>query len=308
MYNLINSIYKLRHRMNNYFKYLPLSDDDAKWGLHILNAGYNRINPGTPYPASGHPSDHQFDWDKGRILEEYQLIYITRGKGVFESRNCRQTRVHEGMVILLFPREWHRFKPDEHTGWDEFWVGFNGDIIRNIVRNDFVSPDQSVLAIGIHEQLIALFTGIIEKTKAEQPGYQPLVAGMVLHLLGDIYHRKRQEHLSRQNISEALVNKAMALLRGQVNKNVNMDAIAAELQVSYSWLRKAFKAFTGIAPHQYLLQLKIEHARNLLAGTRKPVKEIAFELGFESAFYFSRLFKLKTNSSPENYRKRMNSF
>ncbi|MDR6781836.1 AraC-like DNA-binding protein [Pedobacter africanus] len=292
--------------MNNYFKYLPVSEHDASWGLYVLNVGYNSIGPAAQYPSAGHPSDHQFSWDKGRILEEFQLIYITRGKGVFESKNCKQTRIKEGTIILLFPNEWHRFKPDENTGWDEFWVGFNGDIINNIALNRFLSPSQSFLPIGIHEHLIGLFTDIIEKTRDEQSGYQPLVAGMVLHLLGDIYTRKKQEQLKEQDISEAIINKAKALLRANVKERISIEKIAVELQVSYSWLRKAFKSSTGIAPLQYLLQLKIERARGLLSGTKKPIKTIAYELGFESSFYFSRLFKLKTNYSPEAYRKRMN--
>lgn len=309
MYNLINSIYILiQNTMNNYFKYLPVSEHDTNWGLYVLNAGYNRIGPASTYPSAGHPADHQFSWDKGRVLEEFQLIYITRGKGIFESKSCSQTPIQEGTIILLFPHEWHRFKPDDNTGWDEFWIGFNGNIIQNIALNKFISPDQSILPIGIHERLIALFTDIIEKTRAEQTGYQPLIAGLVMHLLGDIYAKKKQDQLNRQDISEALINKTIALLRAHINENVDMEKIAAELQVSYSWLRKAFKIFTGIAPHQYLLQLKIERARNLLADSQKPVKEIAFELGFESAFYFSRLFKLKTKSSPGAYRKKMNNF
>lgn len=293
--------------MNNYFKYLPVSDEDISWGLYVLNAGYNRISKLENYPTPGHPSDHYFNWDKGRILEEYQLIYITGGEGIFESKSCKQISIKEGTVILLFPQEWHRFKPHKDTGWDEFWIGFNGDIVSNIVRNKFISPNHCVLTIGIHEHIISLFTEIVEKTRTEQPGYQALVAGMVLHLLGEIYTRTRQEDLKQQDISEALINKSRALLRSYINENVTIESIAEELQVSYSWFRKAFKTYTGIAPHQYLLQLKIERAKILLTDTTKPLKEIAFELGFESSFYFSKLFKLKTKNSPDAYRKQLNN-
>lgn len=292
--------------MNNYFKYLPVSNEDISWGLYVLNAGYNRIDRSESYPGPGHPPGHYFNWAKGRILEEYQLIYITKGEGVFESKSCKERKVREGTVILLFPHEWHRFKPDKDTGWDEFWVGFNGDIIRNIVNNKFISPGHSILSVGVHEHLISLFADIIEKTRTEQPGYQALVAGMVLHLLGDVYTRTRQEDLKQEDISETLINKARALLRAHVAENITLEKIAEELQVSYSWFRKAFKSFTGIAPHQYLLQLKIERAKLLLGDTAKPIKEIAIELGFDSSFYFSKLFKRKTKDSPAAYRKRVN--
>ncbi|HZX73643.1 MAG TPA: helix-turn-helix transcriptional regulator, partial [Cyclobacteriaceae bacterium] len=63
-----------------------------------------------------------------------------------------------------------------------------------------------------------------------------------------------------------------------------------------------FKTYTGISPGQYLLQLKIERAKMLLADPTKSIKTISYELNFESMFYFSKLFKEKTGLSPENYR------
>lgn len=289
--------------MNNYFKYLPVSDDDINWGLYILNAGYNRIEKSADYPPAGHPSGHYFHWDKGRVLDEYQIIYISQGSGSFESTHCKLTTVQEGSIILLLPGEWHRFKPFKETGWDEYWVGFKGSIISNIVQQHFITADQSVLQTGLDDQLINLFSGILEKTKTEQPGYQAIASGMLLHLLGAVYAKTKQQEMEQEDISASLINKARIMLRDNVHKNMAIEGIAEELQVSYSWFRKAFKTFTGIAPHQYVLQLKIEKAKTLLADTTKPIKAIASALGFESSFYFSRIFKNKTTYSPEAYRK-----
>lgn len=289
--------------MSNYFKYLPVSDHDINWGLHVLNAGYNRISKAANYPPAGHPSGHYFNWDKGRILDEYQLIYISKGTGIFESAHGKQLHIKEGTVILLFPGEWHRFKPDPETGWDEYWVGFKGNIISNIAKKNFISPYLPVLQVGLSDQLIDLFSVILEKTKTEQPGYQPLISGMILHLLGEVYAKTKLQALEKEDISETLINKARVLLRESVHTNIAIEKLAEELHVSYSWFRKAFKTFTGIAPHQYLLQLKIEKAKTLLSDSTKPIKEIAFELGFESSFYFSRIFKNKTNYAPDTYRK-----
>jgi AraC-like DNA-binding protein len=56
-------------------------------------------------------------------------------------------------------------------------------------------------------------------------------------------------------------------------------------------------------PIQYHLQLRIKQAEIMLTSSNKTIKEISYELGFESAFYFSRVFKEKTNISPVDYRK-----
>jgi AraC-like DNA-binding protein len=291
--------------MLNYHKYLPTSPEDESWGMHILNAGCNRIGKNIAYPAVDHPAHHYFNWSKGRVLDEYQLIYISRGQGFFESLKCGAQEVREGTVLLLFPDEWHRFKPDKKTGWDEFWVGFKGKIIENLAAQQFLSKENPILDIGLHESIIQLFTDIIEKTKEERTGYQPLVSGIVMHLLGEIYSLTKQQSFTPEDNTAAIITKAAIILRTNIDNNIMMEKVAEELNVSYAWFRKAFKNYTGIAPHQYMLQLRIENARMLLSDPSHSIKEIAAQLNFESAFYFSRLFKEKMGVGPEQYRKNL---
>lgn len=288
--------------MINYYKYLPLSEEDEKWGLSILNAGCTRIGSDESYPYNHHPEHHYFNWDSGRVLNEYQIIYIIRGNGYFESKSIQHTIVKEGSLIVLFPGEWHRFKPDEKVGWDEYWVGFKGEIIENLVKNIFFNCKDALIHIGIKEQILNLIIEIIENTKEEKAGYQPLVSGALLHLLGYIHSILRQQQFTEENHIGIIINKARTLLRQRIDEEVVMEDIAKELNVSYSWLRKIFKSYTGIALGQYLIQLKIEKAKILLSNPSKTIKEIAYDLRFESCFYFSRLFKEKTGFSPEKFR------
>lgn len=287
--------------MINYYKYLPVSEGDESWGLSVLNTGSTRIEPGMVYPYSTHPSHHYFNWEKGRILHEYQVIYITKGTGIFESKTAGRLSVSEGSVILLFPGERHRYKPDEKTGWDEFWVGFDGPVIQNLLNKKFFSPASPVMQIGYHEQLLNLFLEIIDKTKEENAGYQPLISGVVLHILGYIHSLSQQDKFEGQDIA-AIVNKARLLFRTHIEQNISPVDIANELQISYSRFRKIFKEYTGLAPGQFQIQLKIHKAKELLLNPSKSIKEIAYELNFESNFYFSKLFKEKTGLTPLQFR------
>ncbi|MBN8786153.1 MAG: AraC family transcriptional regulator [Terrimonas sp.] len=292
--------------MTNYYKYLPTSDEDESWGLHVLNAGCNRICKNEIYPSVQHPSHHYFTWNKGRILEEFQIIYIAKGEGIFESAGNRKSIVREGTILLLFPGEWHRFKPNIKTGWDEYWVGFKGPIMENLVQQKFFHQRKPILHIGIHESVINLMLEIIEKTKNEKTGYQPMVAGIVMHLLGQIHTLVRQSNFKAEDITESIINKARIIFRTHIDQEITIENVAEELNVSYAWFRKAFKAYSGIAPHQYLLQLKIEKAKELLADPSMQIKEVSFSLNFKSTFYFSKLFKEKTGSSPAEFRKKWN--
>lgn len=292
--------------MINYYKYLPINRDATKWGLCVMDTGCGRINLSDTYPRQDHPAHHYFNWANGRVLQEYQLIYIPRGGGVFESESCPRLTIKEGAVIILFPNEWHRYKPDAATGWDEYWVGFKGGIIDNLVGNRFFNPENPSLQIGVNEQVVSIFDEIIEHTKQEKSGYQPLISGAVLHLLGLIHVISREHHFEdQQSMVENIVNKARILFRANIEQQISPEEVARELGLSYSWFRKTFKTYTGIAPGQYLIQLKIEKAKLLLADPAKSVKEIAYDLKFDSSFYFSKLFKEKTGLPPEKYRKKI---
>ena len=204
--------------------------------------------------------------------------------------------------MLLFPGEWHRFKPCAATGWDEYWVGYKGAIMENLVQQHFFSPQKAILHVGINVVIIDLLEAIIEKSKTEKTGYQPLVSGVIVHLLGEIHSLIKQGEFEAEDITESIINKARVIFRANIDDEIAMENIAEELHVSYAWFRKAFKMYTGIAPHQYLLQLKIEKAKMLLGDHSTSIKEIAFNLNFNSAYYFSKLFKEKTGVSPARFR------
>lgn len=288
----------------NFYKYLPVSKEDESWGLTVLNTGCTHIEAAsTVYPLKNHPAHHNFDWNSWRILQEYQIIYITNGQGIFESESLKQTCVKAGTIILLFPNERHRYKPDSHTGWMEYWVGIKGVVIDNLVSSGYLNPKNPCLYIGFNESIFNIYNCIIEKTKEEKPGYQPLVSGAVMHLIG-ICHSIIKQSVAENKEQETIIDKSRLLFRSNISKAYSPQQAARELNVGYSWFRKLFKNYTGLSPGQYALQLKIEKAKEMLGNSNIPIKEISIELNFDSSFYFSKIFKEKTGLKPTDYRKR----
>ena len=288
--------------MKNYYKYLPVSKEDESWGLTVLNAGCTHIAPADQYPFKSHPEHHNFSWKRGRVLQEFQVIYITSGEGVFESEHTKQIRVKAGSLILLFPNERHRYKPDGQTGWDEYWIGIKGSFVDDLVVSGYLKPDNACVKIGFDSEVLNLFNEIIENTRFERPGYQPLISGAAIHLLGMVHAISRQCAIGNAEHEQVII-KAQLLFRANINNVYNPEQAAQELNVGYSWFRKYFKIHTGLSPGQYYVQLKIEHAKTLLAKQTSSVKEIAFQLKFDSAMYFSKVFKEKTGLKPTEYRK-----
>ena len=115
------------------FKYLIVNDLDRKYGLWVNTVGFQSIRPFTPYPITHHPSGYYFNPQKGRVLQEYQIVYITKGSGLFSSKAITEKEISKGRLIILFPDEWHTYSPHKQTGWNEYYIGFNGPVIDKLV-------------------------------------------------------------------------------------------------------------------------------------------------------------------------------
>lgn len=116
------------------FKYLIVNDMDQKYGLWVNTVGFQSIQPNSPYPLKDHPTGYFFNAQKGRILREYQLVYITKGRGVFSSETTPEKQVCKGRLMVLFPGQWHTYYPYVQTGWNEYYIGFEGAVIDDMVK------------------------------------------------------------------------------------------------------------------------------------------------------------------------------
>ena len=130
---------------NNFFCYLPINQRNIQWDLYLTGIGQTEIGTNEPYPPPNHPGTYDFDWDKGRVLPEYQAIFISEGKGTFESGDTGVVEVKKGNVILLFPKVWHRYHPDPETGWTEQWISFSGEYPYRLFQRGFLSPLTPIL-------------------------------------------------------------------------------------------------------------------------------------------------------------------
>ncbi len=286
--------------------YFPaLSATDQDWGLTVTTAGYQSVPPHSVYPAGDHPPGYFFRVEKGRILAEYQLVYIVKGKGRFASATFRETTLEEGRLFMLFPDEWHTYCPESATGWNTYWIGFKGPEIDRKIAAGFFSAGSPVFQLGCHEKLVGIFQELLTLAREERPGCQQLLAGYVSCLLGQIRYQQRNEAIANDRV-HLLIDKSRMLMKANALQNISPESIAEKLHISYSWFRRLFRKYTGMTPGQYLAHLRMQHARELLEQSTLPVQDIAERLHFESSGYFSVYFRRQTGLSPLEYRKSKN--
>lgn len=284
-------------------KYLVEKDQDLHWGLMVSCVGFQEVLPGMHYPTGNHPDGYGFATNKGRILNEYQLLYITKGSGVFESSHQQRTHVKAGDMFLLFPGEWHRYCPDSDTGWKEYWIGFKGDNVDMRVQSGFFSVDHAVMDVGLHDDIVDTYMKAVDMAQQQKTGYQQMLAGFVNVLLGYCYYYNAETHFVNEEETGA-IRKAQIYMREHFQESIRPEDVACEINMGYSKFRRMFKDYTGYAPLQYILELRLKRCCELLVESNTTLSEIAFSMGYESADFFSSAFKRKYGISPLAYRKR----
>ncbi|KKI89480.1 hypothetical protein WQ54_26315 [Bacillus sp. SA1-12] len=127
-----------------------------------------------------------------------------------------------------------------------------------------------------------------------------LQALISVHKLGrmnsiEIPHEKEDKAVHAENIADYIQNHFM-------NK-LTLQSIADNLNVSRSYVAQVFKTMTGYTVMEYVMECRLTQAKYLLEmEPLKPLKDVSFESGFESATHFSRYFREKTGVTAKEYR------
>ncbi len=101
-----------------------------------------------------------------------------------------------------------------------------------------------------------------------------------------------------------IIRPALEYMMGNYKKNITVSELAGTTHLSKSYFMNCFKRSTGVSAVEYLIQLRINAACEMLSSTEKKVSDVAFECGYGNLSNFNRQFIKMTGYSPKEYRKR----
>jgi AraC-like DNA-binding protein len=229
------------------------------------------------------------------------MVYITRGRGVFESSGVRLQTVEAGDLFFLFPGVWHRYTPDIKTGWDEQWLGFNGELAERFLNKPFFRRNKPLVRIGIDESLRQMFIGMVNTMIRDPAGAPFSSAGDIIKILGVV--QEQLQSMGTNGQLPSFIREAQNQILRQASSRIDFENMAHSLGIGYSSFRHRFKQQTGVSPAQFQNSIRMNRAKDLLSSTELSVSEIAAQCGFETVYYFSRHFTQKMGITPSAYRK-----
>ena len=254
-----------------------------------------------PPPSAGHPDDYFFNIRRGRVLDNYQLVYISQGRGWYHETPEKRVEIKGGCMLTIPPYTWHSYYPDKKDGWQEYWIGFRGSHIDDRYNNGFFNRSKTIHKIGLREHVIDQYKEALEIAFKEKTGCQQVLASIANSILAYVIYYDSND-CSASNSGAEKIDRARSIMRENMLENITPEEVAERINMSYSWFRKTFKEYTNVSPAHYITQLKLQKAKLMLLNSQMSIKEIAFCLKYEDAAYFSAIFKKYVGCSPSEYK------
>ncbi len=113
----------------------------------------------------------------------------------------------------------------------------------------------------------------------------------------------KKENIQLNSQDNELLQKVIDVVKNQMsNGSLSIESLANDMCLSRSQLNRRIKAVTGVTSQQYVMRVRLEHAKNLLDDSNLQVSEVAYQCGFDDVASFSRAFKRTFGKSPSQHR------
>lgn len=163
------------------------------------------------------------------------------------------------------------------------------------------SEENRLIKIVNNVRIMRVVQRIVNELEAKSPYYQYLVVMYYAELLILIYRYMDEAYLPI--CTNESLKKAIAYIRLNYHLDISITNVAEYTGISERYLRGLFSQHLNLSPLDYLNQIRINKAVELLRNTEMSIKEVCFQCGFQSPQYFSRIFKQQMGVTPREMTK-----
>ena len=243
----------------------------------------------------------------------FEISIILQGESLYLIDNEWRT-VRSGDILLFNPGVDHAEKQLLNTYSHQLHIGIRNFKLHGLAQNHFPTT-QSLLSM--QDSQLKIFDKawqLIEEFNQQQTNFnlmgKALVMEMMILILRSLEKKERlsdETQASQNDRMHQVVQLIMTYMENNYAKDISIEQLATLYYVSPTYLSKIFKDLTGFSPINYLIQIRLKKAHELLTTDDLTVKEVAKAVGYEDAYHFSKSFKKHFGTSPSLVKKQENA-
>lgn len=231
---------------------------------------------------------------------DYILFYSLGGKGYIDTPTGK-IELQPNQFIILPPNIFHRYQADLKDPWTIYWIHFSSSKLKEFGTDFNIEQFYKPTDIRYNDQIIntwiEIYSSLDSGYNAENIGF----ANLCLYRFVSFFLFPNKKVSTEE--PDSPLDRSITYMKENIGKRLTAEEIAKKFNYSPSHYTASFKRKTGMSPIDYFIKLKIHYACQLLAQSNLKIKDISEKVGYDDAYYFSRLFKQVMGKSPKEYRK-----
>lgn len=253
---------------------------------HVLSFGHLEVKP--PFSADS------------MSVDGYILGLGVRGQGRIICRDGEFTLSRSNMVWLDCSNVRHL---DSTEDWDFTWIRFDGPAARELFEL-FRSMGDFMVALGTDRNMVlAHFRQVSQALKNESLSQELQINESLVHLTNYlISHQIEQGGGLTQAPQE--IKQVIQILSSEYSSKISLDDLSERVDMNKYRLSRIFHEVVGVTVGQYLTDLRIKHACDLLKFSNLPISVVGELCGMPNASRFTMVFREQQGITPSTYRKR----
>ncbi len=253
-------------------------------------------------------SDQAIDMPALHTHACHEIYFLFSGERRFFLDN-KIFDVQPGDLVVLPKGSLHRTTAPGSEGFERYVLYFReSDIeewIRDVGREDFLSFLESG-CIQLSEEYADIVRKDLHRIEREQIQKGPLskvfIKNLLEHILLYAIRYGKIKNQEKEEGADKIQAVAQYISQNYANE-ISLQEMANMAFMEKTYFSKRFKQLTGFGFKEYLIQTRVQAAKQMLVTTAKPVTEISDACGFSSSNYFGDMFKRLVGVSPARYRK-----
>jgi len=256
--------------------------------VFIENKELKDINPRACGEAQCMPGHN---WpESGRLMGTrpyYMLHYVISGRGVYQTKNGRYV-VEPGQIFVVLPEEPISYQADLEKPWRYCWVCFESTLdLSGVFSQDVINMPECA-------HIFNAFRDLANITQ-DREWY---ICGKIYELLSLLdAHRKSDKNQTHRYVRMAQNHIDVYY----INPDLRVSAMAKHLNLDRAYFSKIFSKHTGKSPQQYIIDLRLDRAADIMINQGLSPGEAALHVGYGDIFNFSRMFKRRFGVPPSVY-------